>query len=169
MNATTPGAVRAGDTDPATDPQASPLVRRLVADKGARWVHSGNHDHFVAGAGDHVLFFSGDAVRFPESLDVAVVLPELQSALALARAGGAPFAVGAVVRRDEDAIARRWGVQRWPSLVFLRDGRYVGELAGMHDWDDYVRQVAALLHRRPGRAPTVGIPVVAAVAARGGC
>lgn len=152
----------------APDPQAAPLVTRLVERFGAEWVGLDNHDAFAAGAGDRVLFFTGDAVRFPESVDVAVVLPELQAALRGA-SGARPFHVGVVRRRDEDALARRWGSQRWPGLVFLRDGGYVGALAGMHDWTDYLAQVRALLAAPTTRVPGVGIPVVAAGGASAGC
>lgn len=151
---------------PATDPQAAALVARLVCHHGAQWVDRDNHRAFAAGAGDRVLFFTGDAVRFPESLDVAVVLPELMAALRRPD-GHAPFTVGVVCRRDEDEIARAWAAQRWPSLVFLRDGGYVGAVAGMHDWVDYVARVRDLLAAPTTRVPGVGIPVVAASAA--GC
>ncbi len=134
----------------------SPLIERLVARHGATWVDAGNAEAFAAAPGDRVLFFSGDPVRFPEGLDVAVVLPELQRALA------GRFAVGVVRRDDEDALARRWGSQRWPALVFLREGRYVTTVAGMHDWDDYLRRVRDALAMPATRAPTVGIAVVAA-------
>lgn len=150
------------------DPQAVPLVARLVGRFGAQWVSLDSHDAFVSGVGDRVLFFSGDTVRFPEALDVAVVLPELQAALRRAD-GTPPFQVGVVVRRDEDALARRWASQRWPGLVFLRDGAYVGALPGMHDWTEYVAQVRALLAAPPTRVPGVGIPVVAAGGAQPGC
>jgi hydrogenase-1 operon protein HyaE len=150
----------------AADPRAAPLVVRLAAQCGAVWVDAASHDAFVAGAGDRVLFFSGDAVRFPESLDVAVVLPELQAALR--RPDGAPpFHIGVVCRDDEDALARRWASQRWPALVFVRNGAYVGSLPGMHDWIDFVARVRELLAAPAARAPGVGIPVVAAGA--GGC
>ena len=150
------------------DPQAAPLVGRLVTQFGATWIDQASHDTFVRGAGDRVLFFSGDAVRFPESLDVAVVLPELQAALRGAD-GRRPFQIGVVWRRDEDALARRWGSQRWPGLVFLRDGAYVGVLPGMHDWTDYLAQVGTLLAAPATRVPGVGIPVVAAGATQPGC
>jgi hydrogenase-1 operon protein HyaE len=104
--------------------------------------------------GEQVLFFAGDPVRFPEALDVAVALPELQ------RAHGRRFAIGVVERRDEDALARRWGVQRWPSLVFVRDGGWLDTVAGMRDWDEYLALAAQALARTPTRAPGVGIPVV---------
>jgi len=133
----------------------SPLIERLVEQHGASWVDAASAEAFAAGAGDRVLFFSGDPVRFPECLDVAVVLPELQ------RAFPGRFVVGVVRSADEDALARRWGSQRWPALVFLRDGLYVTTVSGMHDWDDYLQRVRDALAMPTSRAPTIGIPVVA--------
>jgi hydrogenase-1 operon protein HyaE len=147
--------------DAAADPRAAPLVARLVAKFGAHWVDAASHDAFVGGSGDRVLFFSGDAVRFPESLDVAVVLPELQAALRRPD-GSRPFEVGVVCRDHEDALARRWASQRWPALVFVRDGAYVGNLPGMHDWLEYVAKARELLAAPASRVPGVGISVVAA-------
>ena len=62
----------------------------------------------------------------------------------------------------QEAVARRFGSQRWPALVFLRDGQYVTTLAGMHDWTDYLAKVEAALALPTSRAPTIGIPVVTA-------
>lgn len=138
---------------------APPLLERLVRDFGATWVTLDTHDAFAAGPGDRVLLFSGDPVRFPEGQDVAAVLPELQ------RAHAGRFVVGVVPASCEEALARRYGAQRRPSLVFLREGRYVDTLAGMHDWVDYVALVGAALAKPPGRAPTVGIPLVSDAAA----
>lgn len=125
----------------------TPLLDRLVRDFAATWVTPDNHDTFTQGAGDRVLFFSGDPVRFPEGQDVAVVLPELQ------RLHPGRLQVGVVPVEHEDTLARRWGSQRWPALVFLRDGRYVDTLPGMHDWLDYVELVAQALAKAPSRAP----------------
>lgn len=141
-------------TDTIT-PAAPPLLTRLVREFQARWVDAGNADEFAGVPGDRVLFFSGDPIRFPECLDVAVVLPELQAAFP------GRLTVGVIVPRDEDMLAARWGVQRWPSLVFLRDGRYVTTIAGMLDWSDYVERVGAALVMPATRAPGIGIPLVA--------
>lgn len=132
-------------TDPATG--AAPLVARLVEQHGASWVDRESLDAFLAVPGDRVLFFHGDPVRFPEGVDVAVVLPELQAAFP------GRFSVGVVGRPDEDAVARRFGSTRWPSLVFLRDGRYVTTIAGMLDWADYLPRVAEALAMPSSRAP----------------
>lgn len=140
---------------PEDDAASAPLVRRLASLPGAGWVDLASLDDFAQRPGDRVLFFHGDPVRFPEAVDVAVVLPELQ------RAFPSRFTIGVTVRRDEDAIAARYGVQRWPSLVFLRDGRYVSTLAGMHDWSEFVAAVGQALETPVSRAPSIGIRVVA--------
>lgn len=142
--------------DPADG--AAALVARLVSHHGARWVGQAGLPAWLAEPGDRVLFFHGDPVRFPEAVDVAVVLPELQRQFA------GRFRVGVVPRADEDAVAARFGVQRWPSLLFLRDGRYVTLLPGMHDWTDFVDRVGQALSLPPSRVPGVGIAVVAAQA-----
>lgn len=140
-----------------------PLVARLVRAFDARLVTPDSVDAWSAEGGDRVLLLGGDPVRFPEALDVAVVLPELQ------RAVGGRFRIAVAARGDEDALARRYGVLRWPALVFLREGRYVSVLPGMHDWTDYVAQVQAALATAPSRVPGVGIPVVSATAGASAC
>jgi hydrogenase-1 operon protein HyaE len=146
---------------PVVDPLAEPaLVQRLVQQHGATWVTPDTLASFAEAPGDRVLFFSGDPVRFPEGLDVAVVLPELQ------RSFPGRFQVGVVRRAGEDEVARRYGAQRWPSLVFLRDGRYVATVAGMLDWTDYLARVAEALDTPASRPP---IPLAAAAASGPAC
>lgn len=143
-------------TDTLDQVQAPPLVARLVNSFGATWVDITNAAEFAAGPGERVLFFSGDPVRFPECLDVAVVLPELQAAFP------GRLHIGVVLPSDEDVVAKRYGAQRWPSLVFLREGRYVTTIAGMLDWTDYVERVTEALDTPTSRVPGIGIAVVSA-------
>ncbi|MGC4406556.1 hydrogenase [Methyloversatilis sp. MC4-4] len=131
----------------------SPLIDRLVSAHGATWLTADNVADWAAGGGDRVILLAGDPVRFPEALDVAVVLPELRQHFAQR------FAVGVATREHEDAIAKRYGSIRWPALVFVRDGEYVTVLSGMLDWDVYVERVAEALAMPVSRAPTIGIPV----------
>jgi hydrogenase-1 operon protein HyaE len=83
------------------------------------------------------LLLCGDPVRHPECLDVAVVLPELR--VEIARRHQLTLRLGVVSRADEEAIAERFAVRRWPSLLWLRDGGYVTTFSGMLDWDEYLR------------------------------
>jgi hydrogenase-1 operon protein HyaE len=150
------------DSKPIADPpmqagstnEASALVRRLADHFGATWVSDKTVDAWAAEGGDRVVLLAGDAVRFPEGQDVAAVLPELQ------RSFPGRFAIAVVPRDLEDAVARRFGVQRWPSLLFLRDGAYVTAISGMHDWDAFLQSIAAALASPLSRAPSIGIPVV---------
>lgn len=140
-----------------------PLLQRLLERPGASLVNQATLEAFADAPGEAVLFFSGDPVRFPEGLDVAVVLPELRAA------NIDRFRIGVVDPAEEDPIARRYGSQRWPALVFLRDGRYLDTVAGMLDWDVYLAAVAQALAKEPTRAPGVGIPVVAGGASAPAC
>ncbi len=78
---------------PPVAPAVPPLIERLVSVHGAVWLDSDSIEFWAGGAGDRVVLLSGDPVRFPEALDVAVVLPELQRAFA------GRFQVG-VAKRD---------------------------------------------------------------------
>jgi hydrogenase-1 operon protein HyaE len=147
----------------AHDLDLPPLVARLVQQFSAAALDAETAEAFAAGAGDRVIFLSGDPVQFPEGLDVAVVLPELQAVFP------GRFVVGAVERPAQDAVARRYGSQRWPALIFVRDGQYVTTLPGMHDWSVFVEKVGAALAMPVSRAPSIGIPLVSANAAAAAC
>lgn len=143
-------------TAPPAALRHSPLVERLAAHFDATWVDPSTVQAWAAGPGHRVLLLAGDAVRFPEGQDVAAVLPELR------RCAGVPFAIGIVALADEDGVARRYGVQRWPSLVVLRDGAYLGTLPGMHDWAPFLARLQDLLAQPGTRVPGIGIPLVSA-------
>lgn len=152
--------------DTATEVQAHPLLAQLVARHG-QWVDADTIADWRANQqGDNVLLFAGDPVRFPEALDVAVVLPELQKA---SRASGKPFGIAVAEPDGAEALALKFGSNRWPTLMFFRDGQYVTTLSGMHDWSDYLNLLAQALDMPVGRAPTVGIPVVSASAGSSTC
>lgn len=99
-----------------------------------------------------VLFFAGDPAQRPESLDVAVVLPELVATFR----GRLRAAV--VARAAEDALKPRSHVQVLPSLVVVRDGAVLGVLPRILDWSDYTARLAVLLapEAAPMAAPSAG-------------
>lgn len=143
------------------------LLRQLVDKHRASWVDPDNINTWLAGQpGNQVLLFAGDAVRFPEGMDVAVVLPELQKTCASA---GKPFGMAVAVPDTAEDLAKQFGSNRWPTLMFFRDGQYVTTVCGMHDWTDYVALVAQALDAPVSRAPTIGIPVVSSVAVSSHC
>ncbi len=140
-----------------------PLLQRLIDEHGARLIDADSLDAWLDRPGEHVLLFTGDPVRFPEALDVAVVLPELRAAF------DGRFDIGLVPDEHEDTLARRFGVQRRPSLVFLRGRGYLATLNGMRDWTDYLADITAAFDAPVSRAPGIGIPLVAADRAADTC
>jgi hydrogenase-1 operon protein HyaE len=145
MNAT---AIR-----PAVEP---PLVTRLIEQLGATRLDEAGFNEFIAGAGHTVLFFTEDPLRIKETLDVAVILPEIAAAVPQRlRIGVLPPALA-------NAKAALYGVRRWPALVFLRDGGWLGNVEGLRDWAEYVAATNEVL-AGPARAlPPKVIPVGAA-------
>lgn len=124
---------------PETTPTRHPLLERLVRDCGVPEVDAASVDAFLGRGGDAVLFFSEDPNQYPESGDVAVVLPELLAAFP------GRLRAAFVARASERELQKRYGFARWPALVFLRAGDYVGAITGIHDWDDYLEKVESLL------------------------
>ncbi len=137
-------------------PVEPPLVTRLVDECGAARLDESTYDAFVGQAGEAVLFFTEDPIRFREVLDVAVIVPEL------ARACSRAFRIGVLPPPIANAKAATFGVRRWPALVFLRGGEWLGNVEGLRDWSDYVAAVDALLEGDTRPLPPKVIPVAAA-------
>lgn len=135
---------------PATD---HPLYARLADDFGFPLLTPDTLDAFLAPPGRKLLVFLDDPQRVRESLDLAVIAPELASEFAGRLQVGVLLAPGAVT------VARRFGFRRWPALVVTDGAGYVGAIDGLRDWTDYVGELAALLQAPVARAPTVGIAV----------
>ncbi len=140
-----------------TEPPADlpPLIRLLLSRPGCDYLDALNLDRVLTRAGTMALFLTEDPKRYPETNDVAVVLPEL-----IAAHNGA-FRVAVVDRELEKRLQESYQITIWPSLVFLRDGRYLGTIAKMRDWSEYMTLIAGILQRQPTRNPGIGVPVVA--------
>jgi hydrogenase-1 operon protein HyaE len=132
-----------------------PLVQSLLDDLKYPEITRENHAAFIAQPGVSVLCFVGDPKRNRESTDVAVVLPELVKAFAGELRPGvvADFTDGGL------ELQRHYGFRKWPALVFLRDGGYLGEIGGIRNWADYLDTIPELLSARPHRPPGFKIPV----------
>jgi hydrogenase-1 operon protein HyaE len=141
---------------PRPSPPEPPLVTRLVDAGGATRMDEAGFDAFAGAPGEAALFFTEDPVRFREVLDVAVILPEL------ARAACRPFRIGVLPPPLANAKAAVYGVRRWPAIVFLRGGEWLGNIEGLRDWRDYVEAVNGLLEAPARALPPRIIPVAAA-------
>lgn len=130
----------------------SPLMDSIIERENLPVVSSESLDDFAKDNGDTVLFVGGDWKRHVEVNDVAVILPEILKA-----AGGQLKA--AVLERDsERAIQTRYRFNKFPSLIFLRDGEYLGTIQKVLDWQDYIVEINTILASKPKPAPTFEFP-----------
>lgn len=130
-----------------------PLVEQMFSRHGFTEVRADDIDAHAAHPGHTLLVFTEDPMRFKETLDLAVIVPQLQ------RAFPGRFAVGVLLPESARKAQVRYGFNRWPALVMLKDGQYVGAIDGLRNWDEYMEKMQALLAAAPTRPPTVGIPV----------
>lgn len=137
-------------------PELPPALQRLAEGENSSWVSKDTLAAFLAHPGDAVLLVWSDPAKFPECIDVAVVLPELRRALS--GGGHTRFRIGVVERGDEFVIGDRFGALRRPSLVFVRDGAYVATIPGMRDWDVLLREARDALQAAPTRPPSIAMP-----------
>lgn len=134
-------------------------VRKMIERHGYPVLDADGLDDFLAGSGDTLLFFTGEAGRFPETDDVAMILPELL------RAFEGRLTAAVVAWPDQPGLQMRYGFREWPTLVFLRHGAYLGAISRVQDWAGYLERTARLLASAPGRPPAFPLPV----STDGGC
>ena len=136
-----------------TDASTTPLIDRLTDELNYPMLDLSNIDAFLADNGFSVLFFTEDIKRFPETNDVAVVLPELLAVF--------PDLKAAVIsRNDEKKLQSLYGFRAWPALVFMRGEQYLDAITGIQDWSEYLSQIKNILTSEPKRPLSVGVPVV---------
>ncbi|GGB78720.1 hydrogenase expression/formation protein HupG [Marinobacterium zhoushanense] len=131
-----------------------PLLEQLTSRYGYPRLEHESVDAFIEAQPFSVLFFAGNPSRFPESLDVAVILPELLKQFP-------QLSAALVDPESEHRLQGRYNFNAWPTLVFLKQGRYLGALSRVHNWDEYRREIERILVTEPQRNPGIGIPVVA--------
>lgn len=132
----------------------SPLIDALIDRQGYPVVDERTLPGFLETNSHSVLFFTEDPERYPESNDVAVILPELMKVFG--HECGA-----AVIHRDaEKNLQKRFGFGVWPALVLMRGNDYLGAITRVQDWSDYLAEFGQLLAAEPTRPPGIGVPVV---------
>jgi len=131
----------------------SPLIAALSEHHGLPLLHEDDLEAFLQPQRHSLLFLAGDTDKYPESLDVAVILPELLKAF------GGRFQAAVIGAEAEQAMKARFGFSRWPALVVLRGDAYLGCITRVRNWDDYLAELARLLTAEPSRPPGVGIPL----------
>lgn len=132
------------------------LLERLRTQSKVVLLDKEGLEAFVMAGGDGMVLFAQEPDQQPETWDVAVILPEVLKLF------GDRLRAAIISPEQARKEKTRYGITRWPALVFVRDGGYVGAIEGMCNWDEYMRAIAEMLEKPATRPPSVGIPVMAA-------
>jgi len=125
---------------PAGKAAPHPLLTRLEVELGWPRLRSlSDVAEFTSRPGLHCLFIPGDPVRNLETADAAVILPELH--IAFQRS----FDCALVGDAIEAKLREAHGVLKTPSFLFFSEGRMVGAVARIRDWDDYMARIPYIL------------------------
>lgn len=115
------------------------LIQQLITTNHYPLLTENDVEDFIKQHHYSVLFFCNDAKLFPESLDVAVILPELIATF------NNQIKPAIISRDDEMKIQRKYGFRTWPSLVFFKEGDYIGTISKVRNWDEYINEIQALM------------------------
>lgn len=117
-----------------------PLISRLSSEfDWPAFDDIGSVEAFATQPGVHVLFVPGDPKRNLETADVAVILPELKQAFQ------GRFDCAVIGDKIEAEVREAAKVFKTPSLIFYRDGKLIGAIPKVRDWDEYMVRVAQIL------------------------
>lgn len=132
----------------------APLLAQLETRYGYPVLDADTYERFIADNGTVALFFSSDPAQYPESNDVAVILPELLKAF------DGQLQAALIAKSMERELQARFRFTGWPSLVFLRDGGYLGVITGIRDWQGFRQEIAQILANTPGAPPAFDLDKV---------
>ncbi|WIW50538.1 hydrogenase accessory protein (plasmid) [Bradyrhizobium sp. 62B] len=139
--------------------------RHDLSRHGLNEVDAATVDHFLKHADQAgavaVLLSAGNPNRFPEAIDVAVVLPELVTAF------GGRLRAAIIAPHAEQALGERFGVRVQPTLIFVAKGETLGLIAKIQDWSVYVDRINKLIDRPRGQSAPVAVTIIPQHRAKG--
>ncbi|WP_456404658.1 hypothetical protein [Thiolapillus sp.] len=138
----------------------STLINNMLEKHAYPVVDENTLDIFLTEHHEVVLFFAENPKQFPESDDVAMILPELVKAF------GGRFQAALVNQADEKKLQGHFGFSAWPSLVFLREGKYLGVISKVQNWDEYLGEINRILQAEPAPLPGIGVQVVTEISSQ---
>jgi len=139
------------------DPHSLKSALSRLAQQGYQPVDAEHLDALALQSPMLVVMLNEDPLKYPEVLDNLVIVPQV-----LREFASGTFQVAYADQVHSRRIAQRFGIVKYPALLFLRQGEYVGVITGLMNWPDIVQAFADKLTAATSRAPSVGIAVTVA-------
>ncbi len=136
----------------------SPLIKSMIEQYNYPVLNLDNINEYIQSQDECVLFFTENPTRFPESDDVAMILPEL------VKEYGYRFTAAVIEQSSQRKLQARYDFKEWPTLVFLRKGEYLGAISRVQDWNEYIIKINDFLTSDPKKIHSIGVPIETASA-----
>ncbi len=131
----------------------SPLIKIMIEQYNYPVLNVDTLDEYIQSQQECVLFFTENPTRFPESDDVAMILPEL------VKEYGNRFSAAVIEQDSQRKLQARYDFKEWPTLVFLRRGEYLGHISRVQDWNEYIIKINDFLSSEPKKVFSIGVAV----------
>ncbi|MDQ6980111.1 MAG: hydrogenase [Ghiorsea sp.] len=125
----------------------TPLIDEMIEKHGYPVLTEESLQAFQEEHKNVVLFFTENANNYPESNDVAIILPEILKSFEKV------LTPAVISRESERPLQRKYRFKGYPALVFLRDGEYVGTISKVRDWLEYIDEFKTMLATTPTPPP----------------
>lgn len=138
--------------DAVVDTATHPLFARLREEAGFVEFSGASLDAMLGAPGLKLVLFAEDPNLRRETLDIAVIGPELKKALGPAVASGWYAAVA-----EGRALGARYGMRKFPAVALFRGADYLGAAEGLMGWDEYIQALVEIGSREKGPSRTIAI------------
>lgn len=131
-----------------------PLFAKLWAGGEVTRIHEGDMAAFRQQPGLTMLCLVDDPVRFKETFDMVVLAPEIKKLFA-----GTLTDCGFTDPLEGRKIASQLGLHRLPAIAIFRFGEMMGAIEGLRTWQDYEKELIAILTAQatPKKKITIGV------------
>lgn len=133
--------------------QQNPLFQRVITEHRFELITEENAESFIKQNGLTMLLFIDDPERMKETADALVITPELAYRHPKIKQKGV------VIQPFARKLAITYGFRRWPAVVFLKDGGYLGAVDGLRAWGELISETERVLKSTVHYPPSVGIEV----------
>ncbi len=130
-----------------------PIFTRMVEEDGFERIDPDTYEAFLKKPGLSMILFIEDPNRMKETMDGLVIAPEIAKACKLIENKAV------VCPPHARKLSQIYGFKRWPALVFVRDGAYLGAVDGLRLWSELIKEIDEIIQRSPSFPPSIGIPI----------
>lgn len=129
------------------------ILERVSSSANIADLNNESFASFIKTEVDTLIFFLDDPVRRPEAMDLAVLIPDIKTLCAK------EVTCGFLRAESSRQLMPKYGINKLPCILLLRNSEYVGVIIGLKNWNEYQEEITALLAKPTSKAPSIGIAV----------